>query len=108
LISTGCYAKKNRNSPYALICTSDKEFSMSTTHNNVSTTVIAFFAGTVIGAAAALLLTPTSGRELCGKLADLGETSADRVQRLAREAKFRMTPKTGYADYKYDGGDAWI
>ena len=81
---------------------------MSTTNNNVATTVMAFFAGAAIGATAALLLTPVSGRELRGKIADLGETSADKVKRLAHEAKFRMTPKTKCDDYKYDGGDAWI
>lgn len=78
---------------------------MSTNHK---TTVLAFFAGAAIGATAALLLTPVSGRELRGKIADLGETSADEVKRLAREAKFRMTPKTKCDDYRYDGGDAWI
>jgi gas vesicle protein len=97
-----------RDSLYTFIRASHKEYVMSTTNNNVSTTVVAFFAGAVIGAAAALLLTPVSGRELCGKLADLGENSADKVQRLAREAKFRATPKSSYADYQYDGGDAWI
>ena len=79
---------------------------MSTNNNNVATTVMAFFAGAVIGATAALLLTPASGCELRGKLADLA--SADELKRLAREAKFRMSPKTKGADYKYDGGDAWI
>jgi len=81
---------------------------MSTNNNNTATTVMAFFAGATIGAAAALLLTPVSGRELRGRLANLGETSADQVKRLACEAKFRVTPKPSYADYKYDGGDAWI
>ena len=75
---------------------------------NNKSTVMAFFAGAAIGAAAALLLTPVSGRELRGKLADMGETSADEVKRLAREAKFRMSPKTKCDDYKYDGGDAWV
>lgn len=75
---------------------------------NNKSTVMAFFAGAAIGAAAALLLTPVSGRELRGKLADLGETSADEVKRLAREAKFRITPKSKCDDYKYDGGDAWV
>ena len=78
---------------------------MSTTNK---TTVMAFFAGAVVGATAALLLAPTSGRELRGKIADLGETSADEVKRLAREAKFKVSPKSKCADYKYDGGDAWI
>ena len=76
--------------------------------SNNKSTVLAFFAGAAIGATAALLLTPLSGRELRGKIADLGETSADEVKRLACEAKFRVTPKPSYADYKYDGGDAWI
>jgi gas vesicle protein len=70
--------------------------------------VIAFVSGAVIGAAAALLLAPTTGREIRGKLSDLGETATDRVKRLAREAKFRASSKTRGADYEYDGGDAWI
>ena len=75
---------------------------------NNKSTVLAFFAGAAIGATAALLLTPVSGRELRGKLADLGENSADEVKRLAREAKFRVSPKCKGDDYKYDGGDAWV
>jgi gas vesicle protein len=70
--------------------------------------VIAFASGAVIGAVAALLLAPAPGREIRGKLSDLGETAAERVRRLAREAKFRVTPKTKGADFEYDGGDAWI
>ena len=81
---------------------------MSTNNDNAAAAVIAFVSGAVIGAAAALLLTPASGREIRGKLTDLGETAADRVKCLAREAKFRATPKTRGADYEYDGGDAWI
>jgi gas vesicle protein len=81
---------------------------MSTNNDNAAAAVIAFVSGAVIGAAAALLLTPAPGREIRGKLTDLGETAADRVKRLAREAKFRVTPKTRGADYEYDGGDAWI
>ena len=75
---------------------------------NNKSTILAFFAGAAIGAAAALLLTPVSGRELRGKLAGLGENSADEVNRLAREAKFRVSPKSKGDDYKYDGGDAWV
>ena len=81
---------------------------MSTNNDNAAAAVIAFVSGAVIGVAAALLLAPAPGRELRGKLADLGETAADRVKRLAREAKFRVGPKTKGADYGYDGGDAWI
>ena len=81
---------------------------MSTNNDNAAAAVIAFVSGAVIGVAAALLLAPAPGRELRGKLADLGETAADRVKRLAREAKFRVGPKTKGADFEYDGGDAWI
>ena len=81
---------------------------MSTSQDNAAAAVIAFVSGAVIGAVAALLLTPAPGCELRGKLNDLGETAADRVKRLAREAKFRVTPRTRGADYEYDGGDAWI
>lgn len=81
---------------------------MSTNNNNAAATVIAFASGAVIGVAAALLLAPAPGREIRGKLTDLGETAADRVKRLAREAKFRVTPKSKIDGYEYDGGDAWI
>ena len=81
---------------------------MSTNNDNAAAAVIAFVSGAVIGAAAALLLAPAPGRDIRGKISDMGETAADRVRRLAREAKFRVTPKTKGADYEYDGGDAWI
>ncbi|MDD2852401.1 MAG: YtxH domain-containing protein [Desulfuromonadaceae bacterium] len=81
---------------------------MSNNNNNAAAAVIAFASGAVIGVAAALLLAPAPGREIRGKLTDLGETTADRVKRLAREAKFRVTPKSKGGGYEYDGGDAWI
>ena len=81
---------------------------MSTNNDNAAAAVIAFVSGAVIGAVAALLLAPTPGRELRGKISGLGETAADRMKRLAREAKFRVTPKSKVADYEYDGGDAWV
>jgi gas vesicle protein len=81
---------------------------MSTNNDNAAAAVIAFVSGAVIGAAAALLLAPAPGREIRGKISDLGETAADRLKRVAREAKFRVGPKTKGADYEYDGGDAWI
>jgi gas vesicle protein len=81
---------------------------MSNNNDNAAAAVIAFVSGAVIGAAAALLLAPAPGREIRGKLSDLGETAAERMKRLAREAKFKVTPKTKGAGYEYDGGDAWI
>jgi len=81
---------------------------MSTNNDNAAAAVIAFVSGAVIGAAAALLLTPKPGREVREKLTDLGESAAEQMKRLAREAKFKVAPKTKSGDYQYDGGDAWI
>lgn len=78
-------------------------------HNHcLAPPLLAFMAGALLGATAALLLTPASGREMRGKLADLGETSADGVKRLAREARYQLSPQREYPDHTYDGGDAWI
>lgn len=81
---------------------------MSTNNDNAAAAVIAFVSGAVIGAAAALLLAPVPGRKLRGRLSNLGETTADRVKRIARDAKFKVTPRSKGAGYEYDGGDAWI
>ena len=81
---------------------------MSTNNDNAAAAVIAFVSGAVIGVAAALLLAPTPGREMREKLSDLGESTAEKMRRLAREAKFKVTSKTKGAGYEYDGGDAWI
>ena len=81
---------------------------MSTNNDNAAAAVIAFVSGAVIGVAAALLLAPAPGREVREKLSDLGDSAADRMKRLAREAKFKVTPKAKNEGYQYDGGDAWI
>ncbi|MHB8058897.1 MAG: YtxH domain-containing protein [Desulfuromonadaceae bacterium] len=81
---------------------------MSSSNDNAAAAVIAFASGAVIGVAAALLLAPVPGLEMRGKLSDLRETAAGRVKRLAREAKYKVGPRTKGADYEYDGGDAWI
>jgi gas vesicle protein len=81
---------------------------MSNNNDNAAAAVIAFASGAIIGAAAALLLAPAPGREIRGRLSDMGETAAEKMKRLTREAKFKMTPRTKGADYEYDGGDAWI
>ena len=80
---------------------------MSTNNNNAAA-VIAFVSGAVIGVAAALLLTPAPGRDVREKLSGLGESAADKLKRLAREAKFQVTPRSKTEGYQYDGGDAWI
>jgi len=81
---------------------------MSTNNDNAAAAVIAFVSGAVIGAAAALLLAPAPGREMRGRLSNLGDTTADRVKRIARDARFKVTPRSKGAGYEYDGGDAWI
>ena len=81
---------------------------MSTNNDNAVAAVIAFASGAIIGVAAALLLAPGPGSETREKLSGLGETAAGKMRRLAREAKFKVTPKTKEAGFEYDGGDAWI
>ncbi len=81
---------------------------MSCNNDNAAAAIIAFVSGAVIGATAALLLTPKPGREVREQLCDLKETAADKMKRLAREAKFRATPRTKTEEFQYDGGDAWI
>jgi gas vesicle protein len=77
-------------------------------NNNAAAAVIAFVSGAVIGVTAALLLAPSPGREMREKLSGLGEDAAERMKRLAREAKFKVTPKSKGGNFEYDGGDAWI
>ena len=81
---------------------------MSTNNDNAAAAIIAFVSGAVIGAAAALLLAPTPGSEVRERIAGLGETAAEKMKRLAREAKFKVTPRSKGDDLHYDGGDAWI
>ena len=81
---------------------------MSNSNSNSAAAVIAFASGAIIGAVAALLLTPKPGRDVRDKLSDISESAADKVRRLAREAKFKVTPRTKTEGYQYDGGDAWI
>ncbi len=81
---------------------------MSTNNDNAAAAVIAFVSGAALGAVAALLLAPTTGSEARKRLSGLGESASDNVRRLAREAKFKVTPKSKAGGYEYDGGDAWI
>ena len=81
---------------------------MSCNNDNAAAAIIAFVSGAVIGATAALLLTPTPGREVREKLSDLKESAAEKMKRLAREAKFRAAPRTKGDEFQYDGGDVWI
>ncbi|MBT1071992.1 YtxH domain-containing protein [Pelotalea chapellei] len=77
-------------------------------NDNAAAAVIAFVSGAVLGTAAALLLTPKSGREVREQLSEIGESAAEKVKRLAREAKFKVASKSKPEEFEYDGGDAWI
>jgi len=81
---------------------------MSTNNDNAAAAVIAFVSGAVIGVAAALLFAPKPGREVREKLSELGESAAEKMRRLASEAKFKASPKAKSGEFQYDGGDAWI
>ncbi len=81
---------------------------MSTNNDNAAAAVIAFVSGAVIGAAAAVLLAPKPGREVREKLSEIGESAAEKLRRLRREAKYKSSPRTKTGDFQYDGGDAWI
>jgi gas vesicle protein len=81
---------------------------MSTSNDNAAPAVIAFVSGAIIGAVAALLLAPKPGREVREKLSELGESAAEKVRRIARDAKFKSSPRANSGDFQYDGGDAWI
>jgi gas vesicle protein len=65
-------------------------------------------AGAVIAAGIALLLTPRTGSQVREKLGDVRENALDKLRSCAREAKFKMGPKTKDDAFKYDGGDCWI
>lgn len=81
---------------------------MSSNNDHAVAAIIAFTSGAVVGAVAALLLAPQPGREVREKLSDLGETAAEKVKRYAREAKYKVGPKTKAEAFQYDGGDAFI
>jgi gas vesicle protein len=81
---------------------------MSCNNDNAAAAIIAFVSGAVIGAAAALLLTPKSGNEVREKLCGFTDSAAKKVKSYAREAKFRTAPKAKGEEFQYDGGDAWI
>lgn len=81
---------------------------MSSSNGNAAAAVIAFVSGAVIGTAAALLLTPKPGREVREKLSDLSGDAAEKMKRLAREAKFKARARAKNDEFEYDGGDAWI
>lgn len=81
---------------------------MSRSSDNISTAILAFASGALLGTVAALLLAPAPGNETRRKLADLQGGAAGRLKQYAKEARFKMAPKGKGEDLQYDGGDAWI
>jgi gas vesicle protein len=73
-----------------------------------TSTLAAFLAGAVIAAGITLLLTPKTGSQVREKLGDVRDNALDKLKCCAKEAKFKMSPKTKDDTLKYDGGDAWI
>jgi hypothetical protein len=72
------------------------------------TKLLAFLAGAVVAAGLTLVLTPRPGREVREKLGDVKEDAVHKLRICAREAKFRVSPKTKADAFYYEGGDCWI
>jgi gas vesicle protein len=70
--------------------------------------LLAFLAGAMVAAGLTLLLTPKAGREVREKLGDVSEGAVQKFRECAREAKFRVSPKTKEDAFYYEGGDCWI
>jgi hypothetical protein len=76
--------------------------------NSEVSAVLAFFAGAVVAAGVTLLLTPRAGREVREKIGDVKEEAVQKLKECAREAKFKVSPKTKEDAFFYEGGDCWI
>lgn len=76
--------------------------------NSEAPALLAFLAGAVVAAGVTLLLTPKTGREVREKLGDVKEDAVHKIRECAREAKFRVAPKTKQDAFYYEGGDCWI
>lgn len=75
---------------------------------NETSAVLAFLTGAVLAAGLTLLLTPSPGRKVREKLGDVKEDAVQKIRDCAREAKFRVSPKTKPDAFYYEGGDCWI
>ncbi|MBJ6723250.1 YtxH domain-containing protein [Geomesophilobacter sediminis] len=71
---------------------------------NEQAAVLAFIAGAVVAAGAALLLTPKSGREVREKLGAAKQDALTKLKACVNKGK-RGSHGEGL---DYDGGDAWI
>ncbi len=81
---------------------------MTKTRFSEATTVAAFLAGAVIAAGVTLLLSPKTGREVRSEIGDMKDGAVSKLRECAREAKFKLSPKTKENAFFYEGGDCWI
>lgn len=81
---------------------------MSDNRNNETTAILAFLTGAALAAGITLLLTPKTGKEVREKIGEAKDEAFDKLKFCAKEAKFRMSPKTKGEALQYDGGDGWI
>jgi len=70
--------------------------------------LVAFFAGAVIAAGITLLLTPRTGKEVREKIGAVTDEATQKIKDCAREAKFKVGPRTKADSFVYDGGSCWI
>lgn len=77
---------------------------MSKKSANEQAAVLAFIAGAVVAAGAALLLTPKTGREVREKLGEAKQEALDKLKACVNKGK-----RGGKGEgMDYDGGDCWI
>ncbi len=81
---------------------------MSKSRYSETITVAAFVAGATIAAGLTLLFSPRSGREVRHSINDIKDDALDKLRGCAREARFKMAPKTRSDEFRYEGGDCWI
>jgi hypothetical protein len=72
------------------------------------TVVAAFVAGAAIAAGLTLLLNPKTGTQMRESIGELKEEAVEKLKGCAREAKFKLSPKTKKDAFFYEGGDCWI
>jgi hypothetical protein len=73
-----------------------------------TTALAAFVAGAALAAGVTLLLSPKTGRQIRENIGDIKEEAVEKLKVCAREAKFKLSPKTKPDAFVYEGGDCWI
>lgn len=81
---------------------------MSKSRYSETATVAAFVAGATIAAGLTLLLSPKSGREVRDTINDIKDEALEKIRGCAREARFKLSPKTKTDEFRYEGGDCWV